>query len=111
MSAPPVQRAQVEILGERYTIRGDADPGYMAEVGRLVDERMRDLASQAPGLPRARLAILAAINLADDLLQQRMEGGALEVDEEVAVRTRQLITLLDEGLIGDSLEYAAGPAG
>lgn len=98
-----VQRVNVEIMGERYTIRGDADPGYIAEVGRFVDERMRELKDASSGLSRARLAVLTAINIADELLQERMaDRGDSEATEEVLQRTRQLISLLDEGLIGDT---------
>ena len=96
-------RTSVEILGERYTIRGEAEPGYIAEVGLMVDERMRELQAGSPHLSRSRLAVLAAINIADELLQERMSHE--EQDDsvaEMARRANQLITLLDEGLIGDS---------
>ena len=98
LQAGGVQRAQVNILGERYIIRGDAQPDYIAEVADLVDSRMRALrdAASAP-MSKTRLAVLAAVNLADELLQTRGGSG----NEELERRTRQLITLLDEGLIGD----------
>ena len=102
-TATETGRTSVEILGERYTIRGEAEPGYIAEVGRMVDERMRELQAGAPHLSRSRLAVLAAINIADELLQERMSHE--EEDDsvaEMARRANQLITLLDEGLIGDS---------
>ena len=95
-----VNRATVSILGERYTIRGSADPGYIAEVAELVDSRMRELQASAPGISKARLAVLTAINLADELKQLQQGKEATEV----ARRARQLISLLDEGLIGDSAE-------
>ncbi len=93
-----MNRATVSILGDRYTIRGEADPGYIAEVAELVDSRMRELHAASPGLSKVRLAVLAAINLADELKQAQQGKEAAEV----ARRTRQLISLLDEGLIGDS---------
>ncbi|MCB1173299.1 MAG: cell division protein ZapA [Leptospiraceae bacterium] len=101
-------RVHVEILGERYTIKGEADPGYISEVARLVDERMRELSqssNRATGNNRARLAVLTAINLADELLQARMDSSAkmpMSAVMEFEERTHQLISLLDEGLIGDS---------
>lgn len=102
-----VSRVGVEIAGERYTIRGEADAGYISEVARLVDERMRELSdAAAPGVSRSRLAVLTAINLADELMQERMQTGdapRAEI-EELAARTRQLVSLLDEGLIGDMPE-------
>lgn len=97
-------RVAVEILGERYVIRGDADPGYIAEVARMVDERLRELRGAAPGANRQRLAVLAVINLADELLQERRRQTESDPAGLVAERTRQLITLLDEGLIGEALD-------
>jgi len=96
-------RVSVEILGERYTIRGDAEPGYIAEVGRIVDGRMRELRGQAREMSKTRLAVLVAINLADELLQEKNRPSSPENDE-VLMRTRSLISLLDEGLSGDSFE-------
>jgi len=101
MKAAPV-RATVQILGERYTIRGEADPEYIAEVGRMVDDRMREMQNMAPNLSSRKLAVLAAINMADELLQMR-NARSIEDDQEVMLRTRRLINLLDEGLVGDTL--------
>ena len=100
-------RVNVEILGERYTIRGEAEPGYIAEVARMVDDRMRELRQGMRSINRSRLAVLTAINIADELLQARMAPPAGEGSEaaiqQVRQRTSQLISLLDEGLVGDSL--------
>lgn len=103
-------RVYVDILGEKFTIRGAADPGYIAEVGRVVDSRMRELRDSNTGMSRYRVAILAALNLADELLQARIDlqesrdGGD---NEQVIQKTRELITLLDEGLVGDTLSTVA----
>lgn len=98
-------RVFVDIVGEKYTIRGDADTGHIAEVARMVDDRMRDLKRKFTSLSNYRLAVLVAINLADELLRTRLESGPMleKKDELIAEKTRQLITLLDEGLIGDVL--------
>jgi len=95
-------RALVNILGDRYLIRGEATPGYIAEIAEMVDTRMRELkaASKTP-INKTQLAVLAAVNLADEL-KQMQTGSSLEADE-IARRTNQLITLLDEGLTGDRL--------
>lgn len=98
-------RVGVEIAGERYTIRGEAESGYIAEVARMVDERMRELQdSSASTVSRTRLAVLTAINIADELMQERMHRPDMPDSQmqEFAARARQLVTLLDEGLIGDT---------
>ncbi len=95
-------RVSVEIMGDRYTIRGDAGPDYIAEVANMVDNRMRELAAATRNMSRTRLAVLTAINLADELLQAQRSGGT--ADDEIVRRTRHLVTLLDEGLIGDTYD-------
>ncbi len=98
-------RVPVDIIGDSYTIRGEADPAYILDVARLVDSRMRDIRRNNPSMNKTRVAVLAAINLADELMQERenrsASSGSVQ-DEEFIRRTRQLITLLDEGLVGDS---------
>jgi len=105
LQAERTSRVAVDILDETYTIRGDADPGYIAEVARLVDHRLRDLRTTHRNIPKTRLAVLVAINLADELLQLKAaEQGGEQYDaiasDELERRTLQLITLLDEGLTG-----------
>ena len=95
-------RVPVDILGEDYVIRGEAEEGYIKEVGRLVDQRMCELKSKSPHLEIKRLAVLTAINLADELLQERIIQEEENTDQESARRTSELISLLDEGLTGSS---------
>jgi cell division protein ZapA len=98
-------RVTVHILGEDYSIRGNADAGYIAEVAQLVDSKMRALKSTHRNLTKTRLAVLTAINLADEILQERslpVERPDGEPDE-IERRAKQLITLLDEGLIADGI--------
>jgi len=95
-------RVTVDILGEEFTIRGDADAEYIASVARLVDSRMKELRSSNKNMNKNRLAVLTALNLADELLQERARKDPSGVEnEEVLRRTRQLIMLLDGGLVGD----------
>lgn len=60
-------RVNVEIYNDQYTIRGDARPEYIRKLALRVDERIRALAAQHPRVSAGRLAVLAALNLADEL--------------------------------------------
>lgn len=110
MSAPAAsapERVRVDIFGESYTVRGEeggTDADYVATLARTVDERMRELSARAPGMAKHRLAVLVAMNLADELAQSRQSGfDDSLVDQEVVVqKTRYLIGLLDEGIVGDT---------
>ena len=99
-----VARTTVDIFGEKYVVRGDESVEYIAEVARLVDDRMRELARASRGMSRSRLAVLAALNLADELMQERGRGPHRAPDDDLLLqKTRYMITLLDEGLAGDSI--------
>ncbi len=94
---------KITIFGETYTVRGSVDEEYIFQIGRFVDNRMKDLRQSSPHLDAKKLAVLTAINIADELLQERQN---LQEEEEkelsLAVRTTELISLLDEGLIASS---------
>jgi cell division protein ZapA len=61
---------EVEIFGQSFRIAaGDATPAYIQKLADYVDERMRAIAGTAKSLPLNRMAILAALNIADDLLK------------------------------------------
>jgi cell division protein ZapA len=80
-------RVTVEIMGEEYTIKGSGLPRSMEQAARHLDGLMRSLAEKDPSLSGYRLAILAAINLAEELLKlkggyPRYAGEEREGDEE-----------------------------
>jgi len=64
---------KVRIGGEEYAVRGHASEQYIRELGKVVDEKIREVQKTSPNLTRHRMAILAAINLADELLTVKAE--------------------------------------
>ena len=87
----PSTTTAVEIFGEVYHVRGGDENGYLQSLADLVDRKMREVAEQTKG-DAARIAILAALNLADELfqLQSRQEGERVEIREKVAALTEEL---------------------
>lgn len=81
----------VEIYGQTYNVRGEGDPKYLTELARLVDARMREIASQVPTMDPMKIAILAALNIADEFArfkerQQSVHGQWVEKTEELIAR-------------------------
>ena len=70
-------RAVVRICGDEYIIRGDAEEEYIQHLASVVDEKMRKLQASHPNQPRHKLALLVAINLADELERLRNENKEL----------------------------------
>src|SRR5262249_52735259 len=85
----------VTIFGKTYHLRGDGDPGYLAELAAEVDRRMRAVAESTGTADTLKIAILAALNLADASFRPE-RGGALVDAEE---RLGKLVALLDEALV------------
>lgn len=90
-------KAQVEIFGAVYRVRGEKDSEHLQELAELVDTKMREIASQVTTVDTARIAILTALNLADELFQCRrgQEGEWIEVEEKAAELTVALTEVLE----------------
>ncbi|MEM9291441.1 MAG: cell division protein ZapA [Acidobacteriota bacterium] len=63
----------VKIFDSVYHIRGEADSETLLELADLVDRKMREIAAAVKTVDSAKIAILAAVNLADELTQIRRE--------------------------------------
>jgi len=66
-----MDRVQVEILGETFTVKGETDGEDIRRTGDFLQEQLETLQARYPTLSDKRLAILAAFRLADELLQVR----------------------------------------
>lgn len=83
---------EVEIFGSVYNVRGSDDGEYLQELAAIVDRKMREIAGQVATVDTAKIAILAALNLADELSRtiQMQEGERVEIQERVAALTGEL---------------------
>jgi cell division protein ZapA len=86
---------RVEIFDQAYNLRG-SDAEYILKLADYVDSKMRAVAEQTHTVDTARLAVLAALNIADEyhLLKRNHDGGAVEYLK----RAQHLSDVLDEVL-------------
>jgi cell division protein ZapA len=87
----------VDIHGQRYPIRSTLDPEYVARLATYVDEKMRAAADSTTTGDSLRLAVLAALNIADELF--RCRDGSEARNGELAERAGELERLLDRVLM------------
>ena len=87
----------VEIHGQRYPIRSTLDPEYVARLAAYVDEKLRAAAETTPTSDYVRLAVLTALNIADELFRCRDVTDAR--DGELKERAGELERLLDRLLM------------
>src|SRR5438552_18305072 len=86
----------VEIQGQRYPIRSALDPEYVARLATYVDEKMRAAADATPTGDSLRLAVLAALNIADELFRCRDANHSR--DSRFVERAEALARLVDRVL-------------
>ena len=72
----------VSIYGQDYTVRSESEPGYVQRVATFVDRRMREVAKQSSQVSSLRVAVLAAMTMADELLRERESPRAKGLDEK-----------------------------
>lgn len=92
----------VEIYDQPYHLRGH-DPEYIAELAALVDAKMRAVAAQGTTVDSLRVAVLAAINIADQFLtlqgrHQALAGSVTQAETSIRNRASSLTGLLDSVL-------------
>lgn len=86
---------RVEIFDQAYNLRG-SDPEYILKLAEYVDAKMRAVAEQTNTIDTVRLAVLAALNIADEYhLLKRSSGGASSGYQQ---RAHRLESALDEVL-------------
>jgi cell division protein ZapA len=86
---------RVEIYDQAYNLRGP-DPQYLNNLADFVDAKMRSVAEQTATVDSLRLAVLAALNIADEyhLLKRKYDNVAAEYNQ----RASDLTGALDEAL-------------
>lgn len=88
------QSVKVEIYNQSYNIRGNGDPEYITQLAEFVDRRMRDVAAATLTVDSLKVAILAALHIADELhqLKKRYE----QMDTQLAQKTTEYSELIDQ---------------
>ncbi len=92
----PSRVVQVEIHGQRYPIRSGLDPAYVVELAAYVDKKMRAASDAAPSTDILGLAVLIALNLADECFRARQQESSSH--GQLNERARHLEQLVDEAL-------------
>ena len=89
----------VNIFGRDYKIKGIADENYILEMAKFVDTKMRELSNTSQLPSTERIAILTALNIADELFREKQKTS--EAFSSVEERADQLMTLLDERVLAE----------
>jgi cell division protein ZapA len=74
----PPQTIHVEIHGTRYAIRSELEPQYIGDIASYLDDKMKLAARELSTNDPLRVAIIAALNIADELFRARTASGGME---------------------------------
>jgi len=91
---------KVRIYGAEYLIRGQADVNYMHSVAEYVNNKMLEVDQNSRVDSSLKVAILATLNIADELFRERGEKEQLR--NELEKKMQQLNELIDRQLSPDS---------
>jgi cell division protein ZapA len=80
----------VEIFGQTYAVKAGADPAYVEKLASFVDGQMKEVGRSSGAVDSVRIAVLAALNLADECFRLRKEV------EEAQARTASVDKTHDE---------------
>ncbi|HZM61437.1 MAG TPA: cell division protein ZapA [Vicinamibacterales bacterium] len=90
----------VEIAGQRYPIRSSLDERYVTELAAYVDQKMRTAADSAPASDMLGLAVLVALNIADEFFRERNQHQQQHTSAagDLNERAMRLERIVDEAL-------------
>ncbi len=101
---------RVEIYNQTYNIRSDGDTEYIIQLAEFVDGRMREISSGTLTVDSLKVAILAALHIADEL--HRLKHLHEQADSQLATRSAECAEMLDKLLkVRSTVEQEQGGAG
>jgi cell division protein ZapA len=90
------QTIRVEIYNQTYSIRSDGDNDYILKLAEYVDGKMREISSGTFTVDSLKVAILAALHIADEYHQ--LQDQQHQADIQLASRSAECAEMLDRVL-------------
>jgi len=90
-------QVSIFIFGQEYSVKAPADPEYIKKIGEYLDSKMREVQSGfSTTQSSTRIAILAAMNITDELFNARQSGD--NENTEIEQKISSLIELIDDSI-------------
>ncbi|MCL5005996.1 MAG: cell division protein ZapA [Acidobacteria bacterium] len=98
--ANPQEAVRVEIFDQDYRVKGTLDPEYLEVLAKYVDGKMRSIAARSHNVDTVRVAVLAALNIADEYhqLKSKYDAIAQQVEQKVGECSDVLDQFLDRAV-------------
>jgi cell division protein ZapA len=89
---------EIKVFGQTFSVKTDADEDHIQAVARYVNEKMDEVLRKTRSVSTLNVAILTALNIADDLLKEKEERKALL--REVEVKSKGLVEKINLRMAG-----------
>lgn len=90
------QAVKVQIYGQMFSLHGELDEAYVQKLAAYVDQKMRVVSDMTPTVDTQKVAILAALAIADELHSLKKERG--EREELLKEQAERCLTLVERAL-------------
>jgi cell division protein ZapA len=89
---------RVNIFGADYSLMSDNDEAFVKEIARYIDDKMREIDKNQTVKSSSRIAVLAALNIAEELFQERLYREKLldQLNEEARKINQNIADVLEE---------------
>lgn len=89
-------RLKVTIFGTEYALKADSSYEYIQETAAYIDKTMKEIAARLPGQADTRVAVLAALNIAEELFQARRQQAPVELEGKILSLAETLNLALED---------------
>ena len=96
------QLVEIKVFGQTYTVKTDAEEEYIKEVAKYVNDKMEEVLKKTKTVSTLNVAILTALNIADDLIKEKEKRKALL--REIETKSKDLVEKIDVKIGGTDLE-------
>jgi len=93
---------EIKVFGQTYTVKTDAEEDHIQEVARYVNEKIDEVLKKTRSVSTLNVAILTALNIADDLLKEKEKR--LVLLREIEKKSEDLAEKINLRLGGEDLE-------
>ena len=89
---------EIKVFGQTFSVKTDSDENHLQAVARYVNEKMEEVLKKTRSVSTLNVAILTALNIADDLLREKEQREALL--REVEVKSKDLVEKINMRMAG-----------
>jgi cell division protein ZapA len=93
---------EIKVFNQTYTVKTDAEEDHIQEVARYVNEKMEEVVKKTRSVSTLNVAILTALNIADELLREK--GKRIALLQEVEMKSKDLAEKIDTKIGGKEPE-------